>query len=490
MNLLKKRTNLCLAVCFLLCLCTGCRADKQKDPITLTIWHVYGGQTDSPLNDMIDVYNQTEGKVNGIYVQVTSVTNTNTIHEGVLAAANHDPGAASLPDMFVSYPKTVLALPDTDILVDYGDYLSEEEKEAYLPEFLAEGVIEGKQLLFPVAKSTEILFVNKTAFDRFATETGASLSVLETWEGLYETAKQYTKWTDAQTPEVLEDGKPFFVHDYHFNYFQVGTASLGEDFFDGEKIAFGPAFAYAWKPYAGAAILGGVWLENGYATEALRTGDAIVSVASSASILYYSDVVTHPDNNSERIEIIARPCPVFEGGEKLVMQRGAGICTVKSNKEKEKAACHFLKWLTQPDHNVAFVTQTGYMPVTKEAFENYLPKAIENLEDPKYRELYQAFVKTQQEYEFYTPPQLESYLDLETEFEAQVRLLLQAGRNAFLEQKQAEKEEQSTRQDTGETVAKQQKTEAAAAASDEETQMLDAEIESALRSLKERQGKR
>ena len=47
---------------------------------------------------------------------------------------------------------------------------------------------------------------------------------------------------------------------------------------------------------------------------------------SSASVLYYEDIVTYSDNRSEPIEIIARPVPVFKNGGKLVMQRGAGIC--------------------------------------------------------------------------------------------------------------------------------------------------------------------
>lgn len=437
---MRKKRKICISMAWLMALAwmlvlTACGTNRgQKEPVILTIWHVYGGQTDSPLNDMIDEFNQTIGKEEGIYVQVASVTNTNTIHEDVLAAANQDPGAAKLPDLFVSYPKTVLAMPDEDILVDYRDYFSEEELEMYLPGFLEEGNINGKQMILPVAKSTEIMYINKTAFDRFADETGSGLEDLNTWEGLYETAEKYTAWTDAQTPDVPNDGKPFFVHDYHFNYFQVGTESLGEDFFDGNTIAFGEKFEQAWEAYANAALHGAVWLENGYATEALRTGDAIVSVASSASILYYSDVVTYPDNNSEQIEIIARPCPVFRDGEKLVMQRGAGICTVKSTQEKEKAACKFLKWLTEPEKNVEFVTQAGYMPVTQEAFDTYLPEAVENLEDPKYKELYQAFQETQREYEFYTPPQLTTYLELEMDFEENVRLLLRAGRNSLLAQ--------------------------------------------------------
>lgn len=254
---------------------------------------------------------------------------------------------------------------------------------------------------------------------------------LQTWEGLFELSEKYTKWSDAQTPDIENDGKAFFVHDYHFNYFQVGVESLGEHFFRGNSIAFGNAFTEIWKPYAEAALNGAVWLQEGYATEPLRTGDAIVSVASSASILYYSDVVTYADNTSEEIEITAMPCPVFEDGEKMVMQRGAGICTVKSDPEKEEAACVFLRWLTEPGNNVKFVTKTGYMPVSEEAFETYLPDAIENLEDPKYMELYRAFQETQREYQFYTAPQLDTYLELETRFEEGVRLQLQIGKNTL-----------------------------------------------------------
>ncbi len=397
--------------------CAGCSTQKEERPTTLTIWHVYGGQTDSPLNDLIEEFNQTEGKKHNITIKVTSVTNTNTIHEGVLAAANQDPGASELPDMFISYPKTVLAMPDESILVDYRDYFTEEELSAFIPAFLEEGTIHDRLTILPVAKSTEIMFINKTLFDRFAAETGASVEDLATWEGLYATAARYAEWSG---------GKTFFVHDYHFNYFQVAVESLGESFFDESGIAFGPAFSKAWAPYAEAALQGGVWLYGGYATEPLRTGDAVVSVASSASVLYYSDLVTYPDNTSEKIEFIARPCPVFEGAEKLVMQRGAGICTVKSTPEREKAAMVFLKWLTAPEQNVELVTKLGYMPVTQEAFDTYLPQAIEKLADPKYRELYRAFLQTQEEYTFYTAPQREDYLSVETSFEDQVRLLLSA----------------------------------------------------------------
>ena len=78
--------------------CTGCSgtAKKEEVPTTITVWHVYGGQVDSPLNDLIEQFNRTVGKEQQINVQVTSVSNTNTIHELVLAAANREPGATEL----------------------------------------------------------------------------------------------------------------------------------------------------------------------------------------------------------------------------------------------------------------------------------------------------------------------------------------------------------------------------------------------------------
>ena len=415
-------------------LLTGCAARQRTEtaePVTLTVWHVYGGQTDSPLNNLIEEFNQTAGQQQGINLVVTSVSNTNTIHEAVLAAVHDDPGAPELPDLFISYPKTVAALEDASILVDYYDYFSEEELAAYVPSFLEEGVSDGRLVVFPVAKSTEIFFLNKTLFDRFAAETGATLDSLATWEGLMETAVQYTDWTDAQTPDVPGDGRVFFAHDYPFNYFQVGVQSLGEEFFDGGAVADNEAFSRVFETAARAAVQGGFWLEEGYATDPIRTGDAIASVASSASVLYYRDVVTYPDNTSEKVDIVALPCPVFEDGAKLVMQRGAGFCTVRSTPERERAACAFLRWLTEPECNTRFVCSAGYLPVTKQAYDEYLAPQMEQLTSPMYRSLYEAVLRTRKEYEFYTPPQLPEYIALEGGLSSGWRSQMKAARNVY-----------------------------------------------------------
>ena len=70
----------------------GCAFRTQgNQPVTITIWHVYGGQTDSPLNDLIEVFNNTVGVEEGIQVEVTMVSDNKNIHNGVIAAAVGEP---------------------------------------------------------------------------------------------------------------------------------------------------------------------------------------------------------------------------------------------------------------------------------------------------------------------------------------------------------------------------------------------------------------
>lgn len=436
-TLMKKRIGAIFAICLALglALSAGCSPRAQGErPVTVTIWHVYGAQTDSPLNDLIEVFNNTVGVEEGIQVEVTMVSNNKNIHNKIIAAAAKEPGAAKLPDMFVAYPKTVRALPDQSILVDYRDYFTEDELDAFVPAFLDGGMVDGSLSCLPIAKSTELLFVNKTDFDRFSAATGVTVDSLRTWEGLFDACCAYEKWTDELTPDVADDGKAFLVHDFHFNYFQVGVESLGTPFFAGDNIAFGSTFARAWQPYARAAVSGGLWLQGGYATEPLRTGEAIASVASSASVLYFTNEVIHADNTTETVEFQILPCPTFADGEKLVMQRGAGMCTVKSTPEKEQAAARFLKWLTEPERNTQFAVSTGYMPVVSAAYDSILPQSIDALTDQKYIELYRAYAETQRDYAFYTAPQTDSYLQLEDAFESSVRRHLAMARNNLLEQ--------------------------------------------------------
>ena len=86
---------LCLAL--LVVSFSGCSSSlpDAENPVTLTMWHVYGSQTHSPLNTAIDEFNRTVGYENGITVDVVSVTSSSAIDQSLAAAANGEPGGGT-----------------------------------------------------------------------------------------------------------------------------------------------------------------------------------------------------------------------------------------------------------------------------------------------------------------------------------------------------------------------------------------------------------
>ena len=59
---------------------SGCGAGSELDPdkpVTLTLWHVYGEQADSPMNRLVDEFMR---KRNHIISQIDSMENTDYYH--------------------------------------------------------------------------------------------------------------------------------------------------------------------------------------------------------------------------------------------------------------------------------------------------------------------------------------------------------------------------------------------------------------------------
>ncbi len=129
-------------------------------------------------------------------------------------------------------------------------------------------------LVFPVAKSTEILFVNKTIFDRFFSRYWSFYEQSHhLGKDLFDLSDTYYEWSDAGTPDVEGDGKSMFVHDYHFNYFQVGSRVTGDRFFLMGTKSFMILASFLGKYGSlmqGRQVEGGIWLNEGYATEPLE----------------------------------------------------------------------------------------------------------------------------------------------------------------------------------------------------------------------------
>ena len=434
---LKQKTVVLLLIFSLFALSACNDKEPQLDPhkpVTITMWHNFGGQMQQSMDVLVDEYNNTIGKDKGIIISVVSIAAFKDIENSLQLIANGDPGAPEMPDLTVAYPKTALFLLEEGLIAPLDEFLSPTELNAYLPQFIEEGRLpDNKLYVFPIAKSTEVLFVNKTLFDRFAGSVNLSLEDLTTFEGIAKASSAYAKWSDEQTPTVENDSASFYTADSWFNIALVGSAQLGDQFIEPNRLLLdNTSYKSVWDFTVQPAALGGHAITSSYSSDLSKTGEIICSTGSTAGILFYGDSVTYPDNTIESVEFVVLPYPTFANGTKVALQRGAGMVVAKSNPVKEEAAVHFLKWLTQPDQNINFISMTGYLPVTKDAFENRLTDEMIKVENSNIRQLLEVAITMFQEYDFLTAPNYDAYDELSKAYEAQIKQIMLTAHNRYL----------------------------------------------------------
>lgn len=416
-NIKRSYTFLIALTVLAVVLLTGCGKNTSQlspdNPVTLTMWHVYGSQAESPLNNAIDEFNQTVGKDEGIIISVEAVTSSDNIGTMLEASAGGDPGAAPLPDLFTAYPRVVDSL-GTDILLDWSQYYSEDELSVYVEDFLEEGYFGEKLLMVPIAKSTELLFLNETVFEDFS-EGDVDIEQLSDFDTLFNTCTEYYK----------ETGKPMMQIDDFYHYFLSAISSMGGEFVrDGAIDLNSREFRATYEPMAKAAISGGLCIDDGYASGRWKTGDIISFTGSTAGILYLRDYLTYSDNTTRDINTVFLPYPVFSSAKATVVQRGGGLFAIRSDNEaKNQAAAVFAKWIAEEEHNLDFVTASGYLPVTKSAFEALI-KDTSAISNEKYRMLYETVGQMYDTYTFHNVPLYEDAGEVQDDFEVAVKAAL------------------------------------------------------------------
>ncbi len=440
-----KRFLLIILICMLLL--GGCK-NKEKlnanKPITISLWHNYGGQMKITMDEMVDEFNDTVGKEKGIIINVTSISGSATLHDKLIMAANDEPNAPELPDITTLYPKTAQLLANKGILSDLGKQFTEEELNKYVKQFVFEGILQdGKLYVFPTAKSTEVLFLNMTLFNRFMKESDVTYENLNTFEEILKTAEKYYHWTDNQTPQIKNDGKSFITYDSLFNMAQIGFQQFDGFFLTDEELNLSsPLYENIWNLFYEPAVRGYVANYNGYGSDLIKTGDVCASIGSTAGVLFYSPEITYKDNITEKVEYLILPYPTFKEGKKIALQRGGGMSIIKSDEAKEYAAGIFLKWFTDPKQNLRFVASTGYLPVTTEAFDTIMSKE-NTIKDDNIKKLIRTTKLMYDEYSFYIPPVFEKYDELQSKYDEKLKQSASLSREEYITLLDTMKEEEA-----------------------------------------------
>lgn len=371
----KKACLVCLAAVLTLAMggCGNKSPLDPKNPVSLTVWHYYNGSQQAAFDALVEEFNDTVGREKGIYVQSYSQGSVSDLESAVRDAISGKVGADVMPDIFSSYADTAYEVEQSGALANLSGYMDQEELDKYVDSYIEEGCIaaDGSLRIFPTAKSTEIMMLNKTDWEPFAAATGASLETLRTIEGVVATAQAYYEWTDSLTPDIPEDGKAFYGRDALANYFIIGMQQLGVEIFqvkNGEMTLNVPKeeLRRLWENYYVPMVKGYFGAYGSFRSDDVKTGDLLAYTGSTSSAMYFPDQV-ELDSESHAIDYAVMPAPIFEGGRNYAVQQGAGMVVSKSDGQHEYAAVEFLKWFTQAENNLRFGGVSGYLPVRKEA---------------------------------------------------------------------------------------------------------------------------
>ena len=357
--------------------CAGCGGSAGPEvPAKVTnimVWTYYNGDQLESFTSLVEQFNETVGAQKGIKVSTESQGSVNDLETSVMDSAEGKVGAAAMPNIFSAYADTAYALDQMGMVVDLAPCLTEEEKAQFVEGYLSEGDFgeDDSIKIFPVAKSTELLFLNDTDWQAFADAADVRYEDLATMEGLTAAAEKYYNWTDAQTA-APDDGKALFGRDAMANYMLLGAQQLGDTIFavkDGRMtVNFERDVARRlWDNYYVPFVRGWFAATGRFRSDDIKTGNVLAYVGSCSSATFFPTRVTNDANESHEISLKTLPAPQFEGGEAVAVQQGAGMVVTAAKEEEVEASVEFLKWFVRAENNIAFSVGSGYLPVTRKA---------------------------------------------------------------------------------------------------------------------------
>lgn len=362
---------------------TGCSKKEHglspKNPVVVTIWHYYNGSQKEDFDKLVQQFNESLGMEKGIVVKAESRGSIAELTQAVEDSLEGKVGSEKMPNAFAAYVDTAYSINQAGLAVDLSQYLTKEEQSEYVDAYLEEGRLEsGSSIkLFPIAKSTEVFAVNQTDWEKFASDTGASEEMFQTWEGIAKVAEEYYKWSG---------GKAFFGRDAFANHMLIGSYQLGHEIFqvkDGTvTLDFDrQAMKRIWDTYYVPYISGYFGSYGKFRSDDVKTGDLLAFVGSTSGVTFFPTSITKEDGTSYEVESRIYPLPNFEGTSPCAVQQGAGMLVLKSDATTEYATTVFLKWFTDKDINLSFAIGSGYLPVKKDANSREMLKNAAKQED-------------------------------------------------------------------------------------------------------------
>lgn len=407
---------------------TGCRGARPmpdfempeggfdtETPVEITFYHTMGASLRGVLDRYIAEFEALYPNITVKHEQVGSYDDVHDQIQTELVVGTKANLAYCYPDHVADFNLAGVVQPLNDFLPDgyYNDImitradgtvplnLTAEEKEDFIQGYYNEGYQfdDGtKMCTMPFLKSTEVLYYNKTVFDKLG------LNPPTTWDEMEAVCKK------------LKDEYPNcvpFGYDSEANWFITMCEQLGTPYTSssGEKYLFdnpeNRAFVEKFKGWYDLGYFTTQQLNDGKYTSTLFVEEqSFMSIGSSAGAVNQRPA---SEEGKYKFEVGITSIPQANPERPKVISQGPSVCIFKKDNPQEVLASWLLlKFLTtSTGFQAEFSNESGYVPVLTSVLENpiykdYMEKSKKD--GTRYISYYSALVCMEQETAYYTSP--------------------------------------------------------------------------------------
>ncbi len=388
--------------------------DTSK-PVTITFYHTMGANLRDVLDRYIVKFNELYPNITIQHEQVGGYDDVRDQIKTEITVGNQPNIAYCYPDHVALYNlaqavTTLDTLIDSDLEITRADGskdilgLTDAQIADFIKGYYEEGKQfgDGKMYTMPLSKSTEVLYYNKTFFNKHG------IKVPTTWDELEAVCEQIK----AIDPDSIPLG-----YDSESNWFitmceQSGsayTSATGDDLFlfdNDTNRAFVSRFReWYQKGYVTTQELSGGYTSELFTKAESDSGNSYMSIGSSAGATHQ-----RPDkvNEAYPFEVGIATIPQLDAANPKVISQGPSLCIFKKNDPQEvMASWLFVKYLcTTVEFQAEFSMASGYVPVIKSVGENEIYKGefLDLADGGDYISALSAKICLDQEKAYYTSP--------------------------------------------------------------------------------------
>ena len=395
-------------------------AELSTEKITVEFWHAMGTANQALIAKIIDNFER-EYKAQGYNIEVvqTSLGDYTTLRDTISSSI----AAGTQPTVAQTYPDHVALYIGGRAMQELDSYNESkwglgEEQAQYVDGFFAEGKIyddKGTLYSLPFNKSTEVLYYNKTIFDKYGWK------VPTTWEDIVDVSTKFLETTEYATAVANKGKAAGFSYDSEANLFITLTQQWGGEYTgfnnttgNGTNLGNGyalfdnaqskAAVKFYYENFKAGKLVTTTYFGTNYSSDAFKAGQCIMTLGSSAGASY--NVPT-----DESFEVGVAPYPQkagFTNGQ--VIQQGTNVSLFKTkDAQKELAGWLFMKYLT--NYESAMIWVTGYDEYTNidgESIEaavgtSYFPIRKDVLNSEKYNDYISGKIEAEDGSVIYEP---------------------------------------------------------------------------------------